>query len=287
MKKVAGIIEGLILLVIGAYAVLLILSGNYWRFLNPKFTWLTAVTAIVLMLIGITAALKPNNKPSLARISIFLVLLIVLLSGHLGITAHKQIASKPPVGKPLSGQLSGQPPPQSKPPVEGDPFAGILPQKLPPQSPADQAPRVIMDGQEYVRINLAELYILFKSPQAGKLEQRYVVRGIVHRSKRLDRLQQFALLRNVVFCCLADSFGAGFRVQSDRLDKFADGQWLEVYGTLKRSAHQLPDPHLHIEDMRYYDLNESYVLVPSKIIPISEPDEPYIFECRTSEPFAY
>ncbi len=283
MKKIGGIIEGLILLSIGAYAGLLIFSGNYWRFLNPKFTWLTAITAIMLMLVGITAALKPNKKPSLARISVFLVLLIVLILGHLGVNAHQQIESKPWVEKPLVVQ----PAPGSKPRPEEDPYAGLLPQKIPQPSPADQAPRVTMDGHDYVRINLAELYMLCKNPQPGKMDQRFVVRGIVHRSPRLDRLQQFALLRNVVFCCLADSFGAGFRVQSGPLDKLADGQWVEVYGTLKRSAKQLPDPHLHIEDMRYYDLSESYVLVPTKVIAISEPEDPYIFDCRTDEPFAF
>ena len=144
-----------------------------------------------------------------------------------------------------------------------------------------------MDGHEYVRINLAELYVLCKNPQPGKLDQRFVIRGIVHRSKRLDRVKQVALMRTMVFCCLADSFGVGFRVQAGPLDKLADGQWVEIYGTLKSSAKQLPDPHLHIEDMRYYELSESCVLVPSKIVAIADPGDPYIFECRTDEPFAF
>ena len=67
MRKIGGIIEGLILLFIGAYAGLLILSGNYWRFLNPKFKWLTGTTAIMLMLVGAIAAFKPNKKPGLGR----------------------------------------------------------------------------------------------------------------------------------------------------------------------------------------------------------------------------
>ena len=44
----------------------------------------------------------------------------------------------------------------------------------------------------------------------------------------------------------------------------------QATGTLKSSAKQLPDPHLHIEDMRYYELSESCVLVPSKIVAIAE-----------------
>ena len=283
MSKIGGIIEGLILLFIGAYAGLLILSGNYWRFLNPKFTWLTAITAVVLMLVGAVAACKPNKRPSLGRISIFLILFIVLLSGHFGITAHQQMASKPRPAAPLSGQ----PPSESKPRPEEDPFAGQLPLKIPQNRHVDQASRVTMDGQEYVRINLAELYTLCKRPSPGKLDQRFAVRGIVQRSKRLDRLNQFALLRNVIICCLADSFGVGFRVQSDRLDKLANGQWVEVYGTLKSLSQKLPDPHLQIQDMRYYDLSESHVLVPTKVIAISEPGDPYIFECRIDEPYAF
>jgi uncharacterized membrane protein YcgQ (UPF0703/DUF1980 family) len=144
-----------------------------------------------------------------------------------------------------------------------------------------------MDGLEYIRINLAELYSLCKGPQSDKLAQRYVVRGIVRRSKPLNRLGQVAVLRNLVFCCLADSFGVGFRVKYDRLDELADGQWVEVYGTLRRLSQKLPDPRLHIKDMRYFELNDSHILVPTKIVRISEPEIPFIFEFRKCEPYAF
>jgi uncharacterized repeat protein (TIGR03943 family) len=283
MKKIGGIIEGLILLTIGAYAGLLIFSGNYWRFLNPKFIWLTAITAVILMLVGAIVVLKHNQRPSLGRISVFLILLIVLISGNLGRASHQPIAAKPRVAGPSTTQCA----PGLKPPPDQDPFAGQDPLKIPLVGENDKVSRVTMDGHEYVRINLAELYTLCKNPQPGTLDQRFVVRGIVHRNKRLDRLNQFGLLRTVVFCCLADCFGVGFRVQAGQLNKLADGQWVEVYGTLKRSARKLLDPHLHIEDMRYYDLSESCVLVPTTVIPITEPGDPYIFECRTNEPFAF
>ena len=57
MKKIGGVLEGLILLAIGLYAILLVFFGDYWRFLNPKFKWLTAFAAVsmaALMIVNFT-----------------------------------------------------------------------------------------------------------------------------------------------------------------------------------------------------------------------------------------
>jgi hypothetical protein len=49
VKKIRGVIEGLIVTVIGLYMGLLVLFGDYWRFLNPKFKWLTGAAAVILI----------------------------------------------------------------------------------------------------------------------------------------------------------------------------------------------------------------------------------------------
>jgi hypothetical protein len=262
MGKIGGVIEGLILLVIGAYAGVLVLFGDYWRFLNPKFKWLTGLTAAMLMLVGAIAVFRPNKRPSLCRIVIFLILLIVLLAGQIGLPGHQQTGAKSRGEPAVANKLSGE-------------------------NPADAITRVTMDGREYIRINLVELEFLCQDRQADKLAMSYVVRGVVRRSKRLDRLGQFALLRNVVVCCLADSIGFGFRVQDDRLKKVADGQWVEVYGTLKGLSQKLPEPGLHIREMRFTELSKSHILIPTKIIKIPAPEIPFIFDCKETEPYAF
>jgi hypothetical protein len=174
MKKIGGVLEGLILLAIGLYASLLVFFGDYWRFLNPKFKWLTALAAIALMVLGVTATM------------------------------------------------------------------------------------------------------------------RYAVRGIVKRDPRMDRLDQFAIVRNTVFCCLADSVGMGFRVQyNGRVDELTDGQWVEVYGTMGGTPETMPDLGLRIKGMLLTVLNETHILVADKVNGTKTPEIPYIIDIRSTEPYAY
>jgi uncharacterized repeat protein (TIGR03943 family) len=252
MKKIGGVLEGLILLVIGGYAGLLVLFGDYWRFLNPKFKWLTAATAVVLIVVGVMAALHPNKRPRLSRIIIFLLLLRVFSIANAGIS---------PLGRGAHGR--------------GD------------ESADEVTPRVTINGAEYVRINLAELYSLCQKAEHEKLALRYAVRGIVKRNEQLDRLGQFALIRNMIYCCLADSMGIGFRVKYGHVNELADGQWVEVYGTVNSVSQKLPNPVLHIKGMIVTLLSDSHILVPDKVAATKEPEIPYILRIRRTEPYAY
>jgi hypothetical protein len=252
MKKIAGVVEGLILTVIGAYAGLLVLFGDYWRFLNPKFQWLTGVTAAMLIVVGTIATLNPNKRPSFSRILVFLVLLRIMFMASSGIPVTRQ-ADLPP-------ELEG---------------------------PSDAQPRAAMNGREYIRINLAELYVLCREGEPDKLADHYVVRGMVSRSEQLDRSGQFVLLRPLITCCLADSVLVGFRAQHDRLDEIADGQWVEVYLTLRGLSEKPPPAGLRIKGMRMVALSDSHILAPDGITGIDEPEIPFIFDIREAEPYAY
>jgi len=79
----------------------------------------------------------------------------------------------------------------------------------------------------------------------------------------------------------------GFRVKYDDLDKLADGQWVEDYGTLNRLDREAPDPGLQNEGLHLIVLNESYILMQSKIVTIQQPEIPFIFDFRDQEPYAY
>lgn len=239
--------EGLILLAIGCYAGLLVCFGDYWRFLNPKFKYLTAATALALIVVGVAATIHPDKRPKVSRIIIFLVLLRVFWVAPAGFSFGNRG----------------------------------------PESPEKEQPRVTVKGVQYIKINLAELYSLCREDNQEKLALHYAVRGIVKRDRQLDRLGQFALVRSTVFCCLADAVGMGFRVKYDHVDKLADGQWVEVLGTLEDLSRKLPDPVLRIAGMNITVLSDSYMLFPSKVSDTKVPEIPFILDIKQAEPYAY
>ena len=107
------------------------------------------------------------------------------------------------------------------------------------------------------------------------------------RTKQTDRLGQFVLLRSAVTCCLADSVGVGFRVKYDRVDQLGDGQWLEVYETLRSLPQKLPTPNLRIKEIRLTVLCTSHMLVPDRVVRIEEPETPFMFMFRDTEPYGF
>ncbi len=252
MKRIGGLIEGLILQAIGAYAGALVLFGDYWRFLNPRFKWLTGATAAMLLLTGTVALFHPNRRFKVSRILIFLLFLRIFSIG-------------------ITGSIS---------------FVNFM-SGFSHKEQAEENSRLTLNGVEYVKINLVELHLLSEKADSENMAARYVVRGIVRRTQELDGLGQFALMRVSVFCCLADAVATGFRVRYDRPDEFTEGQWVEVYGTVKRLPQKLPQPHLHTQGMLLTILYDSQLLVPDKILPIKEPQIPFMFDFRRQEPYAY
>lgn len=253
MKKIGAVVEGLILQAIAVYVAILVLAGDYWRFLNPKFKWLTGTTAVVLFFTGTVAIFNPRGRPNLSRIVVFLLFFRILTMGMSGSTSY----------------------------VKG--FTAVL-------GGSDQTvekSRLVMNGREYIKINLGELYRLGERPESEQTAKAYWVRGRVMKSRALDEAGQFALMRVAVFCCLADAVAMGFRVADARLDGVSDGQWVEVYGTMKRLPHKLPEPGLHTPGLFLSVVSDNYILVPDQIIAIKEPQIPFMFEFRKAEPYAY
>lgn len=262
MRRIGGIIEGLILLVIGAYAGLLVVYGEYWRYLNPRFKWLTGLTAAMMILIGIVAIVKTNKRGNYFRIGIFLIFLGIIFWGSSGRLVSQKADTK---------VLSESP-------------ADMMSRD---ENLVEKKSRLTMNGLEYIKINLGELYSLCEKPKPDKISGRYVLRGIVKRTKQMDRLGQFALLRSAIVCCLADSVGVGFRVQYDRLKELEDGQWVEVYGTLRGLSQKLPTPRLRVKEIRLTVLCGSHILVPARIVRTQEPETPFMFEFNDTEPYGF
>jgi uncharacterized repeat protein (TIGR03943 family) len=252
-EKLGGIFDGFILLAIGGFASYLILSGNYWYYINPKFEWLTGLTALMLIVTGAATFIKPKRSLSYPKVAVFLVFIVVLTSGaYFGIPHATQA--------------------QSDSSSEGA---------------SDEESRITLDGIEYIKINLTELLWLSEKDLPESVGEHYVVRGIVTRSEHLDGRGYFAVVRNFVWCCQADSIGMGLPVKYSRMKDFSEGQWVEIYGTLERLREHVPTEELRNEGMRIITLSSTYRLAPTKIVKIEEPEIPFIFEARDNEPYAF
>ena len=77
MKKIVGIIEGLVFLLLGVYIFMLILSGKYMYYLNPKFIWLTSISGACFIILGLFNLFNPSGR--LNKIEIFVYIIFIVL----------------------------------------------------------------------------------------------------------------------------------------------------------------------------------------------------------------
>uniref|UniRef100_B8DQL9 TIGR03943 family protein n=1 Tax=Nitratidesulfovibrio vulgaris (strain DSM 19637 / Miyazaki F) TaxID=883 RepID=B8DQL9_NITV9 len=73
--------------------------------------------------------------------------------------------------------------------------------------------RATYAGKDYVRINVAELFLLEQRNRPDELAGRYVFRGAVTRHPALDARGAVAVFRVSLYCCLADATAGGFAVR--------------------------------------------------------------------------
>jgi uncharacterized membrane protein YcgQ (UPF0703/DUF1980 family) len=252
MKTIWGYIEALILILLGLYMGALVFIGGYWRYMNPRFEWLTAAAAIMFIITGGIAFLRPNKQANLSAVIIFIAFMGIVAIGSA--TALRSPSTKSDTNI---------------------------------EESTEDSSRLTFNDLEYIKINLAEIYQHCLDHKADKIADRYVVRGIAKRTPALDKAKQFVVLRTAVVCCLAHAAPVGFRVQYKEPDKIVDGQWIRIYGTLKKLPPDAPDPELHIRGLFFVRLNRTYGILPTEIVKIPEPEVPYIFNFHSAEPYAY
>jgi uncharacterized repeat protein (TIGR03943 family) len=251
VKKLGGFVEGFILFALGLAMSSLVESDNYWLYLNPKFKWLTLTTGMVLMLLGLISALR-SRRPNPSRMVVFLVFGTVAAVGYL-------------LPNPTS-------------PV----FSSSL------TEPATQVEsRLTLGGQEFIKINLGELYNISESAETNKIGEHYVTRGIVIRSPELDKEGQFVLFRVFMWCCFADAVAVGFRVSYDQPEQLPDGQWVNVYGKLRLLPSERAEPNMPVQGITSKALNKGREIAAHKVEEIEPPAIPFMFDFRKSEPYAY
>jgi hypothetical protein len=260
-------IDGLCLLCLGGLMSALARSNMYWYFLNPKFSMLTLCAGALLLLVGFVLFLRPlPSQATPGRLWRQAVLLGFL---SLAATSWSQAASE---------QFTGAANPAS---TDG---VALAPE---PEAPAD--PHPVKNGAQYLRLNLAELYIMLDKGRTD-LPPRFALRAPVLRTPELDARGHVLVRRTAVVCCLADSLDLGFLVRGDGLEGVKNGEWVEVFGALEPLPASDADLLKLVPKGKGPSLSLTYpkARIRADIIePTPAPEFPYLFEFRETEPFGW
>ncbi len=230
-------IKSLLLLGMGIYLALLILTGNLDNYINQRFAWLAYLGAAIFFLLGLVnlySSLKPEDDDhhhhhyqitwDMLLVAAFPLLLAILIpSRSLGIEAINGGISLSPVGVASASAFT--------------------------RSPLD---RNILDWlREFDRAN---------SP-ASFNDLPVDVTGFVYREPTFAE-DSFMISRFTMSCCVADAFPIGMPVRFDAASDFTAGTWVRVSGELQ--AADFGDDFLPI-------------VFASSIEAIDEPEQPYLY----------
>ncbi len=250
-------LEGLILAGLGLFMLVLAFSQDYWMLLNPKFRWLTGSAGGLLALCGLAAALAVGRRAGPFKSLVFAALLVLCLAWDQG------AFSQPGVG------------------ADAGPFTHAQKERI--------ASRVSRGGHEYIKINLAELFLVAEGHDAAQLKQRYALRAQVVNTPGLRSKDRFALVRLSVSCCLADAVWVGFLAAPPDQEFPPMGAWVAIYGALapRPNAPARSESSMDKRTNRVSAINQRYYFQADKIVPIAPLAVPYMFEARREEPYAY
>ncbi len=267
-NTLAARIEALCLLALAGFVVYLVLGGHYWLYLNPKFKWLSLAAATVLAGLGIFGLARPpvHGRTSWLRTGLFLLVLVLCLVSELGI------------GRTLgrlqtnASQTGGQTDDQTGQAAE----EAVLPA------------RVTVNGREYIRMNLGELFDIASQPTPEFTNKAFAVRGFVYRTKELDAAGQFLLFRTALYCCFADSTAVAFRVRPPKGKALpASGDWLVVMGTLAQTENITDAPDPTIPGAPFASVQPEFALQADTLEKQQPPGMGLMYEWRHEEPYAY
>lgn len=73
-------LEGILLTVYGCVLLFLMLSGRYSLYMNPKYMWLTFISALMLPVYGIYGIINPPEHPRPFYTAVIALLIILMLA---------------------------------------------------------------------------------------------------------------------------------------------------------------------------------------------------------------
>lgn len=274
-ERAQDMADGLCVALMGGLLAALAYSPHYWFFLNPRFQPLTLAAGLLLALVGLALVLRPlpgrATTGRLLRQAVFL--------GFLTLAAYawEQAAAAPDLLEPSAGGGLGSYTQQQEPGAE---------------APADPLP--VRGGARYVRLNLAELYIMVDKGRTDYPE-RFALRARAAAPAGLPG-GWAVLTRTAVVCCLADSMELGFLATglatalSRGLDTTPPGEWVEVFARLEPLGPEGQEAIKAVPDgqgLAIKAMNPKFRVVVEHAEPTAPPGFPYLFEFREEPPFAW
>jgi hypothetical protein len=275
-------LDGLGLFGLGGLMVALARSTVYWDFLNPKFRPLTLTAGVLLLVAGLPLFLRPRpGRATLGRLLRQAALLVFLTLA--AIAWDQAVRESAP-------DTFGGPPGVANPAQQED---AALPQGE--EAPVDLHP--VKNGTTYVRLNLAELFIMLDKGRKD-YPQHFALRAEVQRAPALETRGYLLLRRIAVVCCLADSLDLRFLTHApeggwpEDLKDLKDGDWVEVFGRVEPIANKGADKGLvklapKGEGPGLAVTNAKFRIQVESLERLKDGAFPYLFEFREKEPFAW
>ena len=255
-------LDGLAMAALAGFLGWLVLAGNYWMYLNPKFKPVTGGAAVVLAVLGLYAVWRPVTRPSRGRGLCYLALTVMIGLSEGGTQALSRI-------------------------VDSDPFAACpVPFDQPAATPVPS--RLTVGGTDYVPINTGELYDIAAQGHGPAFDRPYAMRGFASRDPNLDAKGEFVLYRLAVWCCFADATAVGFRVKvPEGAPLPAAGTWLVAYGRLV-AAPPGEDKEYMLPKMAFSSI-APMALFAVEHLETAEftPEEAAMFQWHDKEPYAF
>lgn len=232
-KNIYAYSEAVMMVLIGVSGLILSVTDRYGLLMNEKFRWLTFSGSLLIGVIGVVALLKPGFRRGSNSLFFGMLLLIV-------------VAGKPYIG---DDQLSGPP--------ESSLQAGLWKQ---------------IDQNLFPKMELNELSTT-QAEQVFQTGSSFTTIGQVKRLETLEDKGSFALMSNLMYCCLADMIGTGLRVPSEDIEEFEDGQWVMISGKLVREEEVIQLPNFRFGRAMISSTNKDYFLLPEKIMTYDRIDQ--------------
>ncbi|NDV25275.1 hypothetical protein [Desulfovibrio sp. JC010] len=254
MAGLLRFLESLLLVGTGTFMVVLSCSSYYWQFLNPKYSWLTFVTGVVLSVVGGVCLFNWERQ---RKISELLGIVVFLGLAYTAVVSFEYMGEDD-YGLAESGGLTGE-------------------------FHAEIKPAVDYGGVEYTKINLAEMLAVEEFVSAG---DAYAVQGLVLRTPELDRAGFIGVGRLFITCCFADSTAVVCLVKVDTPDQFKEGAWVRVLGTLEKGVPAL-EKSLTIKGALNAVRSDTFVLKAVEVEEHPVEGMPFIFDVKTEPPFEY
>ncbi len=225
-KKIYGLSEAAILVLLGVAILWFALSAHYGLLMNVKFRWLTVTGAALMLVMGLVALGDLQKRPGPNAFIFGLMLLVTFLGKPYLPDANSLKLLEPPLAAGLWDQI-------------------------------DQTRFPRKDLQALCTSEAEEMY---------RIDASFTTIGVAKRLEVLDTHGSFALMTSVMFCCVADAFAIGLRVPYEDWENIEDGQWVMVSGKLVQEKTGITLPNFRFGRAMLSSVHKTYHLQPERIM---------------------